>query len=127
MGRSYCAAPMRPRHGRWHRPSAGRLHRAVQRPDHSRPAKSRAGLRTVGIPATILPDIAAHLAKHTRPDTNALVFTCIKGGPLRRSGFNKLSGWPHVVTGMGLPGLHVHDLRHTGNTLAADRASRYAT
>jgi integrase len=48
------------------------------------------------------------------------VFTGIKGGPLRRSGFNKLSGWPHVVTGMGLPGLHVHDLRHTGNTLAAD-------
>jgi integrase len=58
--------------------------------------------------------------QHTRPDANALVFTGIKGGPLRRSGFNKLSGWPHVVTGMGLPGLHVHDLRHTGTTLAAD-------
>src|SRR5262249_43929811 len=52
------------------------------------PPKSRAGLRTVSIPATILPDIAAHLAKHTRPDANALVFTGIKGGPLRRSGFN---------------------------------------
>jgi integrase len=84
------------------------------------PPKSRAGLRTVSIPATILPDMAAHLAKHTRPDANALVFTGIAGGPLRRSGFNKLSGWPHMVTGMGLPGLHVHDLRHTGNTLAAD-------
>jgi len=84
------------------------------------PPKSRAGLRTVSIPATILPDIAAHLAEHTRPDANALVFTGVKGGPLRRSSFNKLSGWPHVVTGMGLPGLHVHDLRHTGNTLAAD-------
>jgi integrase len=84
------------------------------------PPKSRAGLRTVSIPATILPDIAAHLAEHTKPDPDALVFTGIKGGPLRRSGFNKLSGWPHVVTGMGLAGLHVHDLRHTGNTLAAD-------
>jgi integrase len=84
------------------------------------PPKSRAGLRTVSIPATILPDVAAHLAEHTKPDPDALVFTGIKGGPLRRSGFNKLSGWPHVVTGMGLPGLHVHDLRHTGNTLAAD-------
>jgi integrase len=84
------------------------------------PPNSRAGLRTVSIPATILPDIAAHLAEHTRPDANALVFTGVKGGPLRRSSFNKLSGWPHVVTGMGLLGLHVHDLRHTGNTLAAD-------
>jgi integrase len=84
------------------------------------PPKSRAGLRSVSIPVTILPDIAAHLAKHTQPDPDALVFTGIKGGPLRRSGFNKLSGWPHVVTGMGLPGFHVHDLRHTGNTLAAD-------
>jgi integrase len=34
------------------------------------PPKSRAGLRTVSIPTTILPDIAAHLAKHTRPDAN---------------------------------------------------------
>ena len=84
------------------------------------PPKSRAGLRTVGIPAAILPDLAAHLAEHTQPGPNSLVFTGVKGGALRRSGFNKLSGWPHVVTGMGLPGLHFHDLRHTGNTLAAD-------
>lgn len=84
------------------------------------PPKSRAGLRTVSIPAAILPDLAVHLAKHTHPDANALVFTGVKGSPLRRSGFNKLSGWPHVVRGMGLPGLHAHDLRHTGNTLAAD-------
>lgn len=84
------------------------------------PPKSRAGLRTVGIPAAILPDLASHLTEHTQPGPNALVFTGIKGGPLRRSGFNKLSGWPHVVIGMGLPGLHFHDLRHTGNTLAAD-------
>lgn len=84
------------------------------------PPKSQAGLRTVSIPAAILPDLITHLTEHTQPDPDALMFTGIKGGPLRRSGFNKLSGWPHVVTGMGLPGLHVHDLRHTGNTLAAD-------
>ncbi len=84
------------------------------------PPKSRAGLRTVSVPAAILPDLGAHLAKHTQSGPDALVFTGIKGGPLRRSGFNKLSGWPHVVTGMGLLGLHFHDLRHTGNTLAAD-------
>jgi integrase len=84
------------------------------------PPKSRAGLRTVSIPAAILPDLASHLAKHTKADPDALVFTGVKGGPLRRSDFNKVSGWPQVVTGMGLPGLHFHDLRHTGNTFAAD-------
>ncbi len=84
------------------------------------PPKSRAGLRTVTVPAAILPDLTAHLAKHTAPGADALVFTGIKGGPLRRSGFNRLTGWPHVVAGMGVPGLHFHDLRHTGNTLAAD-------
>jgi hypothetical protein len=62
--------------------------------------KSRAGLRTVSIPAAILPDLAVHLTEHTRPGSDALVFTGVKGGPLRRSDFNKISGWPHVVTGM---------------------------
>jgi integrase len=76
--------------------------------------------RTVNIPASVLPDIAAHLAKYTRRSDDALVFTGIKGGPLRRSGFNKLTRWVDVVRTMGVLGLHFHDLRHTGNTLAAD-------
>ncbi len=84
------------------------------------PPKSRAGLRTIAVPAEIMPDIAAHLDKRTGPDDDALVFTGPKGGPMRRSGFNKLSGWPHVTAAAGAPGLHFHDLRHTGNTLAAD-------
>lgn len=67
-----------------------------------------------------MPDIAAHLAKYTKRSDDALVFTGIKGGPLRRSGFNKLTRWVDVVRTMGVPGLHFHDLRHTGNTLAAD-------
>ncbi|MDX3105598.1 tyrosine-type recombinase/integrase [Nonomuraea angiospora] len=50
----------------------------------------------------------------------ALVFTGIKGGPMRRSGFNKLSGWMEAVRAIGVPGLHFHDLRHTGNMIAAD-------
>jgi integrase len=84
------------------------------------PPKSRAGRRTVNIPASVLPDIAAHLAKYTKRSDDALIFTGIKGGPLRRSGFNKLTRWVDVVRTMGVPGLHFHDLRHTGNTLAAD-------
>jgi integrase len=74
----------------------------------------------VNIPASILPDIKAHIDKFTKRDGDALVFSGIKGGPLRRSGFNKLTRWVDVVRSMGVPGLHFHDLRHTGNTLAAD-------
>ncbi|WP_021597229.1 tyrosine-type recombinase/integrase [Actinomadura welshii] len=84
------------------------------------PTKSRAGMRTVSIPAAIVPHLVAHLDKYVRPGADALVFTGIKGGPLRRSGFNKLTRWSHVVSSLGVPNLHFHDLRHTGNTLAAD-------
>ncbi|MEV5709927.1 site-specific integrase [Actinoallomurus sp. NPDC052274] len=84
------------------------------------PPKSRAGRRTVSIPAAIVPEVRAHLDKYTERDDDALVFTGIKGGPLRRSGFNKLTRWVDLVRTMGVPGLHFHDLRHTGNTLAAD-------
>jgi integrase len=42
------------------------------------------------------------------------------GGAVRRGNFNKLSGWPHAVEALGLPGLHFHDLRHTGNQFAAN-------
>ncbi|MCY7373908.1 MAG: site-specific integrase, partial [Spirochaetaceae bacterium] len=41
------------------------------------------------------------------------------GQPLRRSNVNKLVRWSEVVLQMGLSGLHFHDLRHTGNHLAA--------
>jgi len=47
------------------------------------------------------------------------VFTGPKGAALRRGNFNPLTRWGDVVASIGRPGLHFHDLRHTGNTLAA--------
>ncbi|GAA2133899.1 hypothetical protein [Actinomadura napierensis] len=44
---------------------------------------------------------------------DALVFTGIKDGPLRRSGFNKVTRWRAV------PNLRFHDHRHAGNALDA--------
>jgi integrase len=81
--------------------------------------KSRAGVRTVNIPRSLIPDLRAHLDKYTENKPNALVFAGIKGGPLRRSNFNKVTRWTHAVAVLGMPGLHFHDLRHTGNMLAA--------
>jgi integrase len=48
------------------------------------------------------------------------VFIGIMGVPIRRQNFNKLTGWPHAVEAIGMPGLHFHDLRHTGNQFAAN-------
>ena len=53
------------------------------------------------------------------PAPDALVFTGPKGGALRRAHFNNLTKWPVVVRKLGVPGLHFHDLRHTGNLFAA--------
>ncbi len=84
------------------------------------PPKSRAGRRTVGIPAAIVPDLAQHLAAYVGPEPGALAFPGVKGGPVRRNNFRKLTGWPHIVEALGMPGLHFHDLRHTGNQFAAN-------
>src|SRR5215470_7037756 len=47
----------------------------------------------------------------------ALVFTGALGGLLRRGNIRRDSGWPAATTGIGRPGLHFHDLRHTGQHL----------
>jgi integrase len=73
-----------------------------------------------GIPAAIIPDLERHLAVYVKPEPGALVFPGVKGVPLRRNNFRKLTGWPPVVEALGMPGLHFHDLRHTGNQFAAN-------
>jgi integrase len=84
------------------------------------PPKSRAGRRVVGIPAAIIPDLCDHLAVYVKDEPGGLVFPGQKGGPLRRGNFNKMSAWPHAVESIGMPGLHSHDLRHTGNAFASE-------
>lgn len=84
------------------------------------PPKSRAGVRTVALPRSILPALREHLDKYTGPEQTALVFTGKRGGNLRRANFRRATRWGDAVAEIGAPGLHFHDLRHTGNMLAAD-------
>jgi hypothetical protein len=58
------------------------------------PPKSRAGRRTVGIPQSLIPTLREHLSLFVAPEPEALIFPGAKGGPLRRSNFNKMSAWP---------------------------------
>lgn len=83
-----------------------------------RPPKSRAGLRTVALPAVVLPALRKHMRK-VPPRPEAFVFTGPNGRPIWRGNFNKLVNWSDAVQAIGVAGLHFHDLRHTGNTLAA--------
>ena len=87
------------------------------------PPKSRAGTRTVGIPRTIIPALQEHFDTYVGAEDTALVFTGARGGVLRRGNFRRGSGWAKTVAALGVPGLHFHDLRHTGNTLAAPGTS----
>jgi integrase len=84
------------------------------------PPKSQAGRRIVGIPDAIVPALRAHLAAFVQDEPGALVFPGARGGPIRRGNFNKMSAWPHAVASIDMPGLHFHDLRHTGNQFAAE-------
>ncbi|WP_242908728.1 site-specific integrase [Actinomadura terrae] len=83
------------------------------------PPKSRAGKRTVSFPMGIVPLIQEHLRAHVAEDLSALVFAGPNGGVLRRGNFRRASRWALAVETLGIPNLHFHDLRHTGNTLAA--------
>jgi integrase len=83
------------------------------------PPKSKAGRRVVGVPQAIIPVLREHLSVFVADDPSALVFPGVKGGPLRRGNFNRMSGWPQAVKSIDAEGLHFHDLRHTGNTFAA--------
>jgi integrase len=86
--------------------------------------KSEASTRMITLPALIMRELRRHLETFTPPGSDAFVFVHAKGGQLRRSNFSK--PWARAVDAAGLPsGVHVHDLRHTGNTLAARRAPRW--
>jgi integrase len=83
------------------------------------PPKARASLRTNALPEAIRPAIVEHLARYVKDSPDAWVFTGERGNPIRSGNRNLLTGWKDAVTAIGRPGLHFHDLRHTGNTLAA--------
>ena len=83
------------------------------------PPKSRAGLRIVSIPAGILPELRRHLDQFSCDGPAGLVFPNEHGQPFRRGNFDKAVSWAAIRDKLGVPDLHLHDLRHTGNTLAA--------
>ena len=84
------------------------------------PPKSQAGNRVVALPAAAVAELRTHLRDFVGTDSESLLFTGEKGGLLRTSNFRRAVDWSQAVKRCGLPdGFHCHDLRHTGNNLAA--------
>ncbi len=81
------------------------------------PPKTEAGRRAVSIPPHLIPEVSAHLDAHVGAGPDELVFTGEKGGPLRPATLHK--HWTRARLSIGRPDLHLHDLRHAGNTWAA--------
>ncbi|WP_433498915.1 site-specific integrase [Sphaerimonospora sp. CA-214678] len=90
------------------------------------PPKLRAGKRTVSIPSAIVPALTAHLIEFVGPAEDAFVFLGKRGAFLRGGNFRREAKWAEALKEMGLAGLHFHDLRHTGNTLAAQSGASLA-
>ena len=75
--------------------------------------KSRAGLRTVTMPAQLTELLSAHLEAFGLTDSAALIFSAPGGGPLDYTNWRRRA-WLPAVTAAGLDGIGFHDLRRAG-------------
>ena len=94
--------------------TVAQLDRGGLRPDTP---KSSAGWRTAAFPDDLVPELQWHLQRFAEAGPRGLVFVGPKGAQLRRTNFRPI--WVKACTAAGAPGVHFHDLRHTGGTLAA--------
>jgi integrase len=83
------------------------------------PPKSAAGRRTVVFPEPIVPELRSHLDRIAESENDGLVFVGPGGASLRRTNFRQRV-WLPALKAAGLPAMHFHDLRHTGNALTAN-------
>jgi integrase len=74
----------------------------------------------VAFPELIVPDVREQLA--WLPSSAALVFASSTGSPLSHSNFRNRV-WLPALAAAGLAGVHLHDLRHTGNQLTANEGA----
>ena len=85
--------------------------------------KSRASKRAVYLPDFILPELRRHLQWFAEKEPDGLLIVGERGAALRRSSFGRK--WRRARIAAGLPdNFRFYDLRHTGNTLAADSGAK---
>jgi integrase len=77
--------------------------------------KSKASLRTLGLPDELAAILAEHLAQHSLSEADGFVFSSPRGGPLNYQNF-MLRIWKPAAMNAGLEGVTAHDLRHSAAT-----------
>ena len=81
------------------------------------PPKTPASLRTVHLPPPVVTILAEHMAAHTAPGADALVFARPDGRPVDSR--HRTAAFRVACAHIGRHDLRWHDLRHTGATMAA--------
>lgn len=89
------------------------------------PPKTRAGVRTVHMPTTMVPDVIAHLNSHVASADEALLFASSPGRPTHLSWFGRQIKAAAVLAGLPKT-FRFHHLRHTGLTLLASAGASVA-
>ena len=79
--------------------------------------KTAAARRSLTVPSHVIPAMERHLERFTEPQKNAYVFTTTTGSPLPVGVLQR--AWSKSRSSVDRSDLHLHDLRHTGLTLAA--------
>ena len=88
------------------------------------PPKTAAGRRVVALPAFVVDELRAHLARHVTPGPDALLFTTSTGAPVAAGTRGKVLARARVT--IDRPDITWHHLRHTGATLAAQAGATQA-
>jgi integrase len=79
--------------------------------------KTHAGRRTIAVPDALIKKISDHLDRFAGPGPDDLLFRGVTGVPLTANVLQV--AWQRARASVGRTDLRLHDLRHTGLTLAA--------
>jgi integrase len=79
------------------------------------PPKTKAGVRTVTMPATLTEILGRHFGS-APVQSSGLAFPTPSGSPMRRSNFRRV--WQRACRQVGVEGMVFHELRHTAAALA---------
>jgi integrase len=86
--------------------------------------KSNAGRRTISVPRPVMNALVRHLETFTALEPEALVIVGREGACLSRDALQ--GSWERARVAIGRPDLRLHDMRHTGLTLAASTGATTA-
>lgn len=76
------------------------------------PPKTKASVRTVTLPRSVMSELVAHMEQFVPAEPEALLFTFANGKAIRRAWFRTRT-WLPATEAAGLKGVRFHDLRHT--------------